>query len=143
MKLCSFKAERTTRVGVLMPDGKVADVNYAYAALLSSKGSVKPQQIADVITPANMIGLIENGEIGKDAIRESIAFLAANPSSRGQTANKFYISRMKSNLMRLFRTHPKSFPLLSTTSKNLKSPTNPRHRIPCILSGSHLCHGTL
>jgi len=83
MKLCSFKVERSIRVGVLMPDGKVADVNYAYAALLSSKGSIKPQQTADVITPANMIGLIESGETGKDAIKESMAFIGANPTMMG------------------------------------------------------------
>ncbi|HWQ79942.1 MAG TPA: fumarylacetoacetate hydrolase family protein [Anaerovoracaceae bacterium] len=83
MKLCSFTAERTMRVGVLMPDGKVADVNYAYAALLSSKGSIKPQQMADVITPANMIGLIESGETGKDAIGEAMAFLAENTAAAG------------------------------------------------------------
>lgn len=66
-----------------MPDGKVADVNFAYAALLKSKGSIKPQQLADVITPPNMIGLIESGETGKDAIRESMEFLKANPSATG------------------------------------------------------------
>jgi 2-keto-4-pentenoate hydratase/2-oxohepta-3-ene-1,7-dioic acid hydratase in catechol pathway len=83
MKLCSFTAGGATRVGALTSDGKVADVNYAYAALLSSKGSIKPQQMADVITPANMIGLIESGEAGKDAIREALAFLEKNPNAEG------------------------------------------------------------
>lgn len=83
MKLCSFKVEKSTRVGVLMSDGKVADVNYAYAALLSSKGTIKPQQMADVVTPSNMIGLVESGETGKDAIREAMSFLEKNLNATG------------------------------------------------------------
>ncbi len=98
-------------MGVLMPDGKVADVNYAYAALLSSKGSIKPQQIADVITPANMIGLIESGETGKDAIREAMAFLGENPHAVGLEGERSYMRSDEIKFEAPFRTHPKFFPL--------------------------------
>ena len=36
MKLCTFKTGREQRVGVLMENGKILDVNYGYAAALKA-----------------------------------------------------------------------------------------------------------
>lgn len=83
MKLCSFKIGRAGRVGVQMKSGKVADVNTGYAALLKSQGHPKAQPLADVITPPCMIGLIESGSYGLQAVKETMAFVEANPGARG------------------------------------------------------------
>lgn len=83
MKLCSFEIGKETRVGVLLPNGKVADINYAYAAYLNSQGRPKAQQLADVLTPPDMIGLIESGEEGKDAVRKVIEYLEKTPEAVG------------------------------------------------------------
>jgi 2-keto-4-pentenoate hydratase/2-oxohepta-3-ene-1,7-dioic acid hydratase in catechol pathway len=83
MKLCSFKVNRTGRVGVLMKSGRVADVNFGYAALLKSQGHPKAQQVADVLTPPCMVGLIESGRYGLQAVKETTAFLEADPNARG------------------------------------------------------------
>jgi 2-keto-4-pentenoate hydratase/2-oxohepta-3-ene-1,7-dioic acid hydratase in catechol pathway len=83
MKLCSFKSGKESRVGVLMPNGKVADVNFGYAAVLKAKGKAKAQQFADVVTPSDMIGLIESGKEGLSAIKEAMEFIEKNPSLTG------------------------------------------------------------
>lgn len=83
MKLCSFKLGKERRVGVLMPNGMVADVNFGYAAVLQAKGKAKAQQFSDVMTPPNMIGLIESGKEGLAAIKEAMEFIEKNPSVTG------------------------------------------------------------
>ncbi len=90
MKLCSFKIGRVGRLGVLMKNGQVADVNTGYAALLKSQGHPKAQQIADVITPPCMIGLIESGSHGLQAVKETVAYLEANPGVRGPEGDPIF-----------------------------------------------------
>lgn len=93
MKLCSFKVGKIGRVGVLMKDGKVADVNYGYAALLKSQDYPKAQQMADVLVPSSMIGLIESGKTGLVAIKETMEFLEANPNALGPDEEKILYSQ--------------------------------------------------
>ena len=93
MKLCSFKTGKSIRVGVLMPDSRVADVNYANAAFLKRKGVAKAQQMADVLTPPDMTGLIESGEAGKDAIREAMAYVDARPATTGPEGEQILYSQ--------------------------------------------------
>ncbi|MCU6747170.1 fumarylacetoacetate hydrolase family protein [Faecalicatena acetigenes] len=83
MKLCTFKTGREQRVGVLMDNGKILDVNYGYAAALKAAGKAKPQERADVMTPPCMIGIIESGEEGKECIREAMAYASQNPDAAG------------------------------------------------------------
>lgn len=83
MKLCSFKVGKKSRVGALLKNDNVADVNYGYAALLKAQDHPKPQQIADVMTPPSMIGLIESGTAGLTSVKETIDFLQKTPSVQG------------------------------------------------------------
>jgi 2-keto-4-pentenoate hydratase/2-oxohepta-3-ene-1,7-dioic acid hydratase (catechol pathway) len=73
-----------------MPNGLVADCNYGYAAYLKSTGFSKPQQMADVLVPPRMIGLIESGREGLDAMKQTLAFLEANPSVEGPEAEQIF-----------------------------------------------------
>lgn len=92
MKLCSFEFEARARVGVQFGGDKVLDVNAAYAAKLSADGRAKAQQMADIIVPANMIGLIESGDEGLAAIREAIGFAEANPAATGLNGERLVYS---------------------------------------------------
>jgi 2-keto-4-pentenoate hydratase/2-oxohepta-3-ene-1,7-dioic acid hydratase in catechol pathway len=90
VKLCSFKAGKTGHVGVLLKNDNVADVNYGYAALLKAQGHPKPQQIADVMTPPSMIGLIESGQAGLMAVKKTIDFLQKTPSVQGAEGEQIF-----------------------------------------------------
>jgi 2-keto-4-pentenoate hydratase/2-oxohepta-3-ene-1,7-dioic acid hydratase in catechol pathway len=83
MKLCSFQIGRAKRVGVLTENDMILDVNYAYAAALNAKGQPKAEGMADVIVPANMKGLIESGEMGKDAVKEAMAYVKDSAVTEG------------------------------------------------------------
>ena len=83
MKLCSFNVGEINRIGVLMPNGQVADCNYAYAAYLVNRGVANPQKRADVIVPSEMIPMIECGEDGKNELRLAMAYIEANPDVTG------------------------------------------------------------
>lgn len=75
MKLCSFKAGNQSRIGILTKEGRILDGNSAYALLLRSRGKVKPREIANIITPPNMIGLIESEDEGMLALKEAKDFV--------------------------------------------------------------------
>lgn len=76
MKLCTFTYGKRTRIGAEMPDGKVMDINYAYAAKLAADGHPKAQGIADVITPPNMIEFIKSGTYGLNAAKEAMMYVS-------------------------------------------------------------------
>lgn len=88
MKLCSFDISGVNRIGVQMPDGRVADCNYTYASYLKAQGSVKAQQMADVVVPPDMIGMIESGEHGKEQLRLAMGYLEAAPNAVGPCGEK-------------------------------------------------------
>ena len=90
MKLCSFNVGKQHRIGVLMPNGLVADCNYGYAAYLKNIAFPKPQQMADVLVPPRMIGLIESGKEGLDAMKKTIAFLDENPTAAGPELEQIF-----------------------------------------------------
>jgi 2-keto-4-pentenoate hydratase/2-oxohepta-3-ene-1,7-dioic acid hydratase in catechol pathway len=90
VKLCSFKAGRKSRVGVLLENGSVADVNHGYAALLFAQGHPKPRQMADVMTPPAMVGLIESGEPGLACVGETIDFLRKSPSAQSPEGDRIF-----------------------------------------------------
>ena len=88
MKLCSFNVGKINRIGVLMPSGKVADCNYAYAAYQADQGAAKAQQLADVVVPSDMLSMIECGEHGKAELRKAMAFLEEHPEAAGPCGEK-------------------------------------------------------
>lgn len=85
MKLCTFEFDKKIRVGAELPDGKIMDVNYAYAAKLKADGHPKPQGIADVITPPDMIELIKSEDLGIKAIQEAMEYLKYSKAESDET----------------------------------------------------------
>jgi len=92
MKLCTFKVENEVMVGVELKSGDILDVNSGHATYLESKGHPKPQEIADVILPKDMIGIIKSGDLGKDAILKSISFIESTPNAKGIKGEKLVYS---------------------------------------------------
>jgi 2-keto-4-pentenoate hydratase/2-oxohepta-3-ene-1,7-dioic acid hydratase in catechol pathway len=69
MKLVVFGPFK--RLGGLLRDGKIVDLNLAYAEYLKDKGCAEPQAQADVELPSNLQSFIENGsalKAAKDAL---------------------------------------------------------------------------
>jgi acylpyruvate hydrolase len=58
MKLVLFN---TGRVGSLLPDESVIDLNYGYAAMAYSKNITRPYEKADLYVPSDMLSFIEEG----------------------------------------------------------------------------------
>jgi 2-keto-4-pentenoate hydratase/2-oxohepta-3-ene-1,7-dioic acid hydratase in catechol pathway len=84
MKLCTFRNDGPGRVGVVLNgDKKVADITIGYAALLKERGKLKAREIAAVLTPSSMLGLIEAGEEGLAAVKELKAAAEADPNKKG------------------------------------------------------------
>lgn len=64
MKLCTFEVHtqlgRRRRLGAVTAAG-IVDLNFAYAAYLAGQGERRPQIVADVLLPANMLEFLQAG----------------------------------------------------------------------------------
>jgi acylpyruvate hydrolase len=72
MKLVTFTHRAVQRVG-LWEGERVIDVNRAYDALLSQRGDLRAEAMADAVVPAHMIGILEGGERALTAIHEAVS----------------------------------------------------------------------
>ena len=82
MKLVTFKVHTETRIGALQ-DGKVVDLNSAYALKLREEGVLSPRRKADALIPGCMIGFLEGGEESLAAAYKALAYAKANPDAVG------------------------------------------------------------
>ena len=80
MKLVTFSHTGFTRLGVVTSDNKVVDLNYAYQALLESKGYLRAELIAEAYVPANMKGFLEGGNESLSLLEEVIDFALNHPN---------------------------------------------------------------
>jgi 2-keto-4-pentenoate hydratase/2-oxohepta-3-ene-1,7-dioic acid hydratase in catechol pathway len=71
MKLVVFNSKR---LGALLEDGSVVDLNSAYSALLARRGVNRPHAHACSTVPPNILAFIEEGEAGLRAAEEAISF---------------------------------------------------------------------
>ncbi|MCQ6277581.1 fumarylacetoacetate hydrolase family protein [Bacillus sp. V3B] len=74
MKLVTFSHKGFTRLGAVTSDNEVVDVNYAYQALLESKGSLRAELIAEAYVPADMKGFLEGGNESLSLLKEVTEF---------------------------------------------------------------------
>ncbi|MCW3978524.1 MAG: fumarylacetoacetate hydrolase family protein [Candidatus Bathyarchaeota archaeon] len=72
MKLVVFGPRR---LGALLEDGSVVDLNLARAAFLAKKGVARPYAHASTEVPSNLLSFIEEGEAGLKAAEEAISFV--------------------------------------------------------------------
>lgn len=88
MKLCTFEFEGMQRVGIVLDDKHVADVTLAYATYLDKQGETKAYQLANVLTPPTMLGIVEGGESSLNALRETLYALNSAPDIKGPKGEK-------------------------------------------------------
>ena len=96
MKLVTFHAQsRESHIGALAPDGKIVDLNAAYALFLRNtvdEGAFYP--LADARVPANMAGLFANGDRGLDAARIALDYaLKEGPEAQGARGERVFFGR--------------------------------------------------
>ena len=74
MRFVSFKKTyHSYRLGVLLENGKVADINYAYENLLFCRGYKNSKTLADTIIPSDLAECQHNGTQAGQAIVETLA----------------------------------------------------------------------
>lgn len=84
MRLVSFElptpAGAFTRIGAVLPDGRYADLQSAYRAVLSDIGASKEgaARLAAATIPSDMVAFIENGVTALDAAQSALDWVAAN-----------------------------------------------------------------
>lgn len=75
MKLATFRVNTVVgpfdRIGAVDGDHLV-DLNFAYAGLLTRRGILRAQQLADAVVPARMIDFGAGGDRSLDAAREAV-----------------------------------------------------------------------
>jgi len=74
LRLCSYDLNGIRGVGVLIGNGKIADITKCYAAKLKAESIPNADRLAHLIAPPDMIKLIENGDVGLSAIKQAVAF---------------------------------------------------------------------
>ena len=78
MRLVSFELKTPTgpmtRVGAVLPDGRYADLQSAYRAVLADKGASAEgaARLSAAAIPSDMVGFIENGKTALDAARSAL-----------------------------------------------------------------------
>jgi 2-keto-4-pentenoate hydratase/2-oxohepta-3-ene-1,7-dioic acid hydratase in catechol pathway len=75
MRLASFAVDapegRASRLGLLVDDDVLLDLNAAYAALLAPQLSLdRARAIADAILPPDMLGFLDSGSLGREAVQD-------------------------------------------------------------------------
>jgi 2-keto-4-pentenoate hydratase/2-oxohepta-3-ene-1,7-dioic acid hydratase in catechol pathway len=96
MKLVTFHSQgRENRIGALTPDGRIVDLNAAYALYLRNAKQEGPfYALADARVPADMRGLFANGDRGLDAARVALEYARTEgPEMRGASGESIFFRR--------------------------------------------------
>jgi 2-keto-4-pentenoate hydratase/2-oxohepta-3-ene-1,7-dioic acid hydratase in catechol pathway len=96
MKLVTFHSQaRENRIGALTPDGRIVDLNAAYALYLRNveqEGAF--YALADARVPACMRSLFANGDRGLDAARQALDYaMKEGPELRGASGEPIFFRR--------------------------------------------------
>jgi 2-keto-4-pentenoate hydratase/2-oxohepta-3-ene-1,7-dioic acid hydratase in catechol pathway len=84
MRLVSFElptpAGALVRIGAVLPDGRYADLQSAYRAVLAGNGASKEgaARLAAATMPSDMVAFIENGVTALDAAQSALDWVVAN-----------------------------------------------------------------
>lgn len=81
MKLITFTTSGFSRIGAVVEENKVVDLNYAYQALLKSQGKYRYEEIAEAFIPAKMEEFLQGGKESMELAHEAIAYALANSDS--------------------------------------------------------------
>jgi acylpyruvate hydrolase len=72
MKLVVFGPSR--RLGALLPDRRIVDLNLAYERLLREQGQARSRAHADAALPTNLLGFLEEGDSAFKAAQEAVSY---------------------------------------------------------------------
>src|SRR5512138_2241659 len=72
MKLVVYGPHK--RLGALLEDGSVVDLNHAYVALLESKGEARACAKAGAEVPSCLLSFIEEGDAGLKAAAKAVTY---------------------------------------------------------------------
>jgi 2-keto-4-pentenoate hydratase/2-oxohepta-3-ene-1,7-dioic acid hydratase in catechol pathway len=129
MKVCSFEHKGAERVGILVTENRIADATVAYAGYLDSRGEQKAYELAHVLTPPSMIGIIEGGASSLVALQEALQFATTNPEARGPKGEIVFYSLEEVKLKAPVPRPPKILaPALNhkqVWSRTIRPPTPP------------------
>ena len=80
MKLCTFEVRSrfgsVERVGMVSEGGRILDANLAYALMLAERdGHPAAYDLAEAMVPEEMIDFLRNGEVARNALEETAAWL--------------------------------------------------------------------
>jgi 2-keto-4-pentenoate hydratase/2-oxohepta-3-ene-1,7-dioic acid hydratase in catechol pathway len=83
MRLVSFELSTVTgpltRIGAVLPDGRYADLQSAYRAVLGDNGASREgaARLAATTIPSDMVAFIQNGTTGLDAAQSALDWVTA------------------------------------------------------------------
>ncbi|MFS0575697.1 fumarylacetoacetate hydrolase family protein [Sporosarcina sp. 179-K 3D1 HS] len=81
MKLITFTTAGHSRIGAVVEENKVVDLNYAYQALLKNQEKYRYKEIAEAYIPAKMEEFLQGGKESMGLAQEALAFALENPDS--------------------------------------------------------------
>jgi acylpyruvate hydrolase len=98
MRFVTFEANQVERFGLLLGDGRILDLEGAYAALLARTiPADRAVAVAHAVTPPEARAFIATGSIALDAARETLRFaesaLAAGDRLRGPRGETIVLAR--------------------------------------------------
>lgn len=73
MKLITFKKGCNSKVGVLLNEDKVLDLNLAYQMQLKGEGELDYKTVADALLPTDMVALLRRGDKGLELAAEVVS----------------------------------------------------------------------
>jgi 2-keto-4-pentenoate hydratase/2-oxohepta-3-ene-1,7-dioic acid hydratase in catechol pathway len=101
MRLVSFElptlAGALTRIGAVLPDGRYADLQSAWRAVLADNGASKEgaARLAAATIPSDMVAFIENGVTALDAAQSALDWVVTNGDSHAGATLAFAPSAVK------------------------------------------------
>ncbi|WP_134700825.1 fumarylacetoacetate hydrolase family protein [Ammoniphilus sp. YIM 78166] len=81
MKLVSYTYEGNTRIGTILKDETLVDLNYAYQAMLQAEGKLRSEKIAEAFVPANMVEFLQGGDESLDLAKQAVEFIQNHPQA--------------------------------------------------------------
>ncbi len=94
MKLVKYNEGR---LGALVDDNSVVDLNYAYAAYKAAKGVANPQRKADAKVPSCLLAFIKEGDKGLEKARKAIDHVKAG-ATEGPRGEKLVYKQVEYKL---------------------------------------------
>ncbi|MFC2947613.1 fumarylacetoacetate hydrolase family protein [Virgibacillus sediminis] len=81
MRLITFTVDGYSRVGAIVEENKVVDLNHAYQAQLQREGKYRYEQIAEAFVPSKMEAFLQGGNESIDIARKAVDFALGNQTS--------------------------------------------------------------